>query len=390
MDIEKDEKFLEWLDQIDASESTRSSYLTHIKKFCECVDKTPTELITESIIEVKEGKLPAERKMKGYVAKFKKCLSDKGLAPKSQAVAMAALKSFFKSYDMPLSQSIARSKKAQILEANNGFLKREDILKLIANAKNMRERAIILCMATSGAAIREIINLKMKNISIDDEGIGTVRIRRQKSQTDYVTFISPEATIALKNYWDERNRDLETKIKGQDDYVFVSYGNRSKGGQLDPITVSKLFNIMGTQLGYGNGEGFIKSRSHALRKYFASTLENNGFPKNKVDSMLGHAVSDIDSIYFDSDKLKEHYKNYLPYLTFEKVIEVRSLSTEDTKRLEVMDKENKELKEKLESKDGETQDLKNRLDSLEKQTANEIETLKTMIIAMSRAEKQKA
>lgn len=349
MDIENDKKFLEWLDTIEASESTRNSYLTHMRNFCECVGKAPTELINESIQEVKEGLLPAERKTKGYVAKFKKCLSDKGFAPKSQQAAMAALKSFFKSYDMPLSQSVSRSKKAQILEENNGFLEREDIIKLIANAKNLRERAIILCMATSGMAIREIINLKVKNITIDDDGIGTIKIRRQKSQTDYVTFISPEATIALKNYWEERNRDPETKIKGREDYVFVSYGNRSKGGQLDPITVSKLFNIMGNQLGYENGDGFIKSRSHALRKYFASTLENNGFPKAKVDFMLGHSVSDIDLAYFsrDSSKLKELYKVHLPHLTFEKTIEVRSLDTEDARRLEELEKENKELKKQI-------------------------------------------
>lgn len=349
MDIENDEKFLEWLDTIEATESTRRSYLTHMKTFCECVGKTPTELINEAIQEVKEGKLPAERKTKGYVAKFKKCLSDKGLAPKSQQAAMAALKSFFKSYDMPLSQSIARSKKAQVLEANNGFLKREDVIKLIANAKNLRERAIILCMATSGMAIREIIDLRTGDIEIDDEGIGTIRLRREKSQTDYTTFITPEATIALKNYWDERNRDPETKIKGKNDFVFVSYGNRNKGGQLDPITISRLFNIMGKQLGYENDNGFIKSRSHALRKYFASILEDNGFPKPKVDFMLGHTVSDIDKAYFNRDpiKLKELYKTYLPYLTFERVIEVRSLSTEDSKRLEVMDKENKDLKKEL-------------------------------------------
>lgn len=350
MQIETDEKFLEWLDTIEASESTRNSYLTHMKNFCECVDKTPTELIEESIKEVKEGKLPAERKTKSYVAKFKKCLLDKGLAPKSQQVSMAALKSFFKSYDMQLSQSITRSRKAQILEVNNVFLKREDVIKLIVNAKNLREKAIILCMLTSGMAIREIINLKVGNIEVDNEGIGTIKIRRRKAQTDYITFISPEATVALKNYWDERNRDPETKIKDKDDFTFVSYGNRSKGRQLDPITVSRLFNIMGNQLGYDNGDGFIKSRSHALRKYFASTLEDNGFPKPKIDFMMGHTVSDIDKAYFNRDpsKLKELYTTFLPYLIFEKEIKVHSLNTEDAKRLELLERENEQMQAELE------------------------------------------
>ena len=351
MNIDNDEKFIEWLDTIEATKATRSSYLTHIKKFCECVGKSPTELINESIIEVKEGKLPAERKARGYVAKFKKCLSDKGSAPKSQQSALAALKSFFKSYDMPLSQSIARSKKAQVLEANTGFMTREDVIKLVANAKNLREKAIILCMATSGMAIREIIDLKIGDLEIDTEGIGTIRIRREKSQTDYTTFISPEATIALNTYWDERNRDPGTRIKGKSDFVFVSYGNRSMGEQLNLRTLSHLFNILGHQLGYGNGHGFIKSRSHALRKYFASNLEDNGFPKPKIDFMLGHTISDIDKAYFNRDpgKLKELYKIHLPHLTFERIIEVRSLDTKDSERLEALEKENLKLKIEMET-----------------------------------------
>ncbi|TRZ90902.1 MAG: hypothetical protein D4R88_02780 [Methanosarcinales archaeon] len=365
MDITNDLKLLEWLDTIEAKDATRSSYLTHMKKFCECVGKTPTELINDSIIEVKEGKLPAERNAKGYVAKFKKCLSDAGYAPKSQQSALAALKSFFKSYDMPLSQSIARSKKAQVLEANTGFMTREDVIKLVTNAKNLREKAIFLCMATSGMAIREIIDLRIGEIEIDAEGIGTIRIRREKTQTDYTTFISPEATIALKNYWDERSRDAETKIKGKDDFVFVSYGNRSKGKQLNLRTLSHLFNILGKQLGYGNGKGFIKSRSHFLRKYCSSTLEDNGFPKPKVDFMIGHTVSDIDKAYFNRDpsKLKELYKTFLPYLTFEKEITVRSLNTEDTKKLEELKNENLQLKDKM---DRQELDFRIKMESVER------------------------
>lgn len=349
MEIEQDEKFIEWLDAIEATESTRNAYLTHMKTFCQCVGKTPSELVKEAIQEIKEGKLPAEKQTRSYMAKFKKCLKDKEYAPKSQMAALATLKSFYKSFDMPLSQSISRSKKAVILEENKGFLKREDVIKLVANAKNLREKAIILCMASSGMAIREIINLKINNVSIDNERIGTIIIRRQKSQTDYTTFISPEATTALKYYWEERNRNPETKIAGPEDYVFVSYGNRSKGNQLDPITVSRLFNIMGNQLGYGNGKGFIKTRSHALRKYFSSTLENNGFPKNKVDFLLGHTVSDTDKAYFDPDpeKLKQLYKTYLPYIIFEKTIEIRSLNTEDAKKLKTLEEENKTLRSGL-------------------------------------------
>jgi hypothetical protein len=71
--------------------------------------------------------------------------------------------------------------------------------------------------------------------------------------------------------------------------------------------------------------------------------------KNKVDFMLGHSVNSTDQAYFKNDlvKLKELYKQYLPYLTFERNIEIRSLNTEDAKRLEELDKENKDLKKEM-------------------------------------------
>jgi DNA-directed RNA polymerase subunit K/omega len=39
------------------------------KLYCECVDKTPTQLIEEAIKEIKAGKIPAERKEAEYFAK---------------------------------------------------------------------------------------------------------------------------------------------------------------------------------------------------------------------------------------------------------------------------------------------------------------------------------
>jgi integrase len=219
-------------------------------------------------------------------------------------------------------------------------------------------------MVTSGMARQEIINLRIQDIAFDDNNIGIVSVRRQKSQTDYTTFLSPEAVEALKNYFEERGRIDKLKIKGQNDYVFVTYDNATR---IDKTTFGKLFRTLAEQLGYKNGEYQIKSKSHALRKFFASTLENSGMPKNKIDYMLGHTPNSSDFAYFryDTDKLKEMYKTYLPYLTFEKTIEVRSLNTEDAKRLEELAKENENLKAKLDSKDGETQDLKKRLDKLE-------------------------
>ncbi len=353
--VKNDSKVVEWLTNMEASENTRKAYTNFLKIFCECNSKLPSELIQEAIKGIKSGLLPAERNEGTYISKFKDCLKKAGYADTSYFLAISAIKSFYNNYDITLPRTASKIKKANPLTSNNNFLKKEDVQKMIVNAKTLRERAIILCMASSGMAIQEIANLKVSMLSIDEQGIGTITHRRQKTNTDYITFLSPEATKALSDYHDERNRDKETAIKGKSDYVFVTNNNRSKGKQINPSVESVHFQHLGEKLGYENTEnnkgrkGFVKSRSHALRKFFASTLENAGVPKSKVDYMLGHYRSNSDVAYFnmDRDVLKQLYIQYLPFLTFEKEIKVQSLRTEDEQRLAALEKENEKLKAEM-------------------------------------------
>ncbi|PWB49353.1 MAG: hypothetical protein C3F06_14480 [Candidatus Methanoperedenaceae archaeon] len=365
MDILKDVKLLQWFANSDLAESTQRVYSMYMKLFCECAGKAPGELISEAIIEIKAGKLPGERKELEYFAKYKICLKNKEMSPKAQSLAITCVRSFYRAYDIQLSSGITRIKKPMPLRQNMNFLSKEDVKNLVTNCHSLRDRAIILCMVTSGMARQEIINLRIHDIAFDDDDIGTVSVRKQNPQVDYTTFISPEGVQALKNYFEERGRIDKLKIKGND-FVFVTYDNATR---INKTTFGKLFRTLAAQLGYENGDYQIKSKSHALRKFFASTLENAGMPKKMIDFMLGHTSKSSDLAYFRYDvyKLRETYKTFLPHLTFEKKIIIRSLDTQDAKRLDELSKENETLKEKLESKDGETQELKKRLDILEAQ-----------------------
>lgn len=369
MDIKNDPRIQEWFEMIDASEGTRKLYTFYMNKFCECVKLTPSQLITDSIKEIKQGLLPAERKSPSYISKYKKCLAETNSAPKTVSLALTTIKSFFKAFDIQLPSSM-KIRKANLLKENNNFITKEDIKNMIKNAQSLRDKAIIQCMAASGMARNELRNLRLRDIIFDPCGIGIISVRREKSQTDYTTFIGPEAVAALKTYLEERNRTDKIKVKGDSDYIFVTYqaANGAKaGGQISNDVMTYIFNQLAKELGYTNGKFLIKTRSHALRKYFASTLENAGMPKNKIDFMLGHTQNGTDMAYFrtDVEALKQLYIKFLPYLTFEKTIEVRSLDTQDAKRLEELENENEKLKIKLESKDGETAELRKRLDRLE-------------------------
>ena len=350
MKISEDIKIIQWFDLADFSERTQNQYAMRMELFCDCAGKSPSELITEAISETKQGLLLSERKNLEYMAKFKAELKRRKYSPKATASAVSVVKTFYNAFDIQLSSSIGKIRKASTLRENRTFLKKEDIIKLINNANSLRNRAIILVMATSGMARKEIMNLRVRDISIDTDGIGTVTMRRQKNDIDFITFISPEAVQALKLYWEERerNRNGAFKIKGDIDYVFVTSHN---GKKIHTNTFSAIFKKMANQLGYknknNNGEdrGFqILCKSHALRKFFSSTLEDAGFPRKKIEFMLAHSLSNNELAYYENEvkKLKDLYINFLPHITFEKEIRIVSLSTEDEKRLHQL--EEKEVK----------------------------------------------
>lgn len=350
INIINDPRTEQWFEISDIKETTKYSYTVYLKQFCKCVGKSPTELIDESIQETRKGLLLSERQTMNYIPKFKKCLKDNNKSPKTQTMAMSVIRSFYASFDIQLPSSVSRTKKTLPLKENQYQLSKDDVKKLLANAKNLRDRAIIFCMTTGGMGRQEILNLKIKNIKFDDSGIGIINIRREKAQVDFITFISPEAVQALKIYFEERNRTPEMAIKNDNDYVFVTYeskGGGKKGSKIGDRVFLQNFKKLGDQLGFGNGKFHVKSSSHTFRKFFSNTLRDGGMSKDRIDFMLGHTQSGNDLAYFKNnlEPVKQLYLQYLPHLTFEKTIEVITL---DAEKLEIINKENQQLKEKIE------------------------------------------
>ncbi len=375
-DIRSDDKIKLWFSNREYAEKTRETYAVYMQLFCECINKTPSEVILEANIETRNGLLLNERKAVEYFAKFKDCLKNKGFSDKTQGLAISAVTSFYQFYDIQLSGIIGRNKKRLPQKENEVFLTRDDVKKILANANSLRDRAIILCMATGGFARAEILTMKTKYITFDDSGVGVISIRRDKVHFDYTTFISPEAVEALKAYFEERNRTPELKIKGPNDYVFVIYqsGYRFKAGsKISDREFTKIFRTLGEKLGYKNDAGWINSRSQALRKYFGTTLENAGVPKFKVDFMMGHVPDGVDRAYFnqDVDKLKELYIHNAKYLAINRELVVRSKETVDTRKVAQLEADKEMIELKLLEREREIQDL-------QKQVADRDTKLDTM------------
>jgi hypothetical protein len=65
-------------------------------------------------------------------------------------------------------------------------------------------------------------------------------------------------------------------------------------------------------------------RSHNMRKFFVSTLKNNGCDSDIVEYFVGHTLGGSKDAYYegDPDKLRYIYKKFIPFITIRKDIDV--------------------------------------------------------------------
>lgn len=325
-----------WLTGIDAKTKTRVLYKKTVEEFCSFLEQPTDQLIKKYIGEIKEGLLMPERSIFHDVPAYLESLKKRNLSPKTIHTYKAAVKSFFKYYYIEFPN--IKNGKVKPLEANaNRFLTKDQVKHVLDYTVHIRNKAIILVIATSGMAANEIINLKVGQISFDKDDIGTIRLRREKVQYDYFTFISPEAVKLLKEYWNERERRLDKKLK-KTDYCFTT---RYENGMNIQVFMN-TFQDIARRAGYEKGtkKRYCDIRSHAFRKFFSNTMQNAGMIKDDVDALLGHVPDGTDQAYFgnDIDILKEKYIKHLPAITFKEEIVIRSLSTEDAEKLAEQEK----------------------------------------------------
>ncbi|MHC1581944.1 MAG: hypothetical protein ACXQT5_02885 [Candidatus Syntropharchaeia archaeon] len=86
-------------------------------------------------------------------------------------------------------------------------------------------------------------------------------------------------------------------------------------------------------------------RSLNLRKFFNTTLLNNGADIFFVDFLMGHKIDQTRAAYFTAqkNKLKERYMRFVPFLSIESV-ETKTLESEEYKMLKM---ENEELRRRI-------------------------------------------
>ncbi|MCE8425519.1 MAG: site-specific integrase [Candidatus Methanoperedens sp.] len=239
---------------------------------------------------------------------------------------MSAIKSFYTVFEIDLPKSIKNGDTKPSPENMNSDFGLETIKRMLMYCSNIRDRAIILTMKSSGLARQEIINLTYKQFRTGynkDDKITTIRMVRAKVEVEFITFIDPEGSEAIREYLRKKGRltingDFDSRFDNSS--LFLSHRKPVRGIYRETFT--EIFRYLSikmdchTPVKMGTKYHYNPNRSHNLRKFFNTQLKNSKIGDDRVETMMGHTADKTKSTYYlqNVQELRTLYKEHMHVL----------------------------------------------------------------------------
>ncbi len=238
------------------SKKTIKSYLLCLSDYFRFIEKIEENPSTDAI--------------KKYLLEKK----NKGQSSQTINLYLNAIKYFYR--DIMKSLTAIDLKFAKTSKKLPVVLSRAEIGSIINSALNQKHKLIISLSYGAGLRVSEAVNLKIKDIDLNEL---TIHLKDAKGGKDRLT-IFPEK---LKN-------DIAGLIgdKNPDDFLFTS----ERGGRLTERTAQKVFENALEKAGIKKDATF-----HSLRHSFATHLLENGVDVRYVQELLGHANIRTTQLY---------------------------------------------------------------------------------------------
>lgn len=168
------------------------------------------------------------------------------------------------------------------------ILSQEEVRFFIDTMENLKHKAILSILYSSGLRVGEVCHLKYKDINRKNM---TIHISHSKNRSDRYAILSKKALDILTLYWFEFNRPK--------DWLFPStWGN---GKPIVSNTVSRFISDHEKHLGWEH-----RISCHTFRHCFGSHLYENGADLLTIKNLLGHKSLNSSTIYVH---LGTHGKN---------------------------------------------------------------------------------
>jgi integrase len=355
MDITEDPLLQEFLDR-NLRETTRVKYQTILNHYTKSTGLTPTELIEQAEDDEDNRVRLRKRRIKKHMENHLTYMAEHDFSPIYKQTSITCIRTFYHHFDIQLPK-LNKNKEEKERLTTDDIPNREEIRRAMAEA-NTKFKAIILLQISSGMGLSEVTSLKIKDLlqgckldptdidqlaEIDRENtIIEWTVIRKKTGHQYWTFSTPETTGRIMDYLDQHPPG------SVDEHIFRAHRGLYAGNEIKAISVPQYFIDVNDKCGFGRVGRLRKFRSHALRKYFANTLESHNCPHLAIRMMMGHKVGDnVTEAYFlpDHKRLLTEYRKVMEFLTIYENLKVFD-NTEDIVREQ--DKTIEMLREDLE------------------------------------------
>jgi len=267
----------------------------------------------DSVVKIEKKEL--QRLVETYVIHRKKKISPNTLPSEANAI-----KTFLESNDIDLNwRKIKRLYPAPVKRSGSSAYSTENIKKMLDVSPQMRNKAIIHFLASSGVRIGSLPELKLKHIRDMPLGCKMITVY-EDSIEEYHTFLTPEASKALDDYLEQRRKNNE--VLNDESPLFRE---RYQLGTSQPKSISKraIQGILIRAVKNSNVRGqkkngrYSEQLAHGFRKRFDTILKlNKAVNDNIIEKMMGHKRG-LDGTYLQPtiEQMFEEFKNGIIDLT---------------------------------------------------------------------------
>lgn len=185
------------------------------------------------------------------------------------------------------------------------FLEPDEIKRLLNapkgnSLKNLRDKAILETLFSTGLRVSELVSLNREDINLEKAEF-TVRGKGSKLR---IVFLSDQAKEAIKNYLDKRV-DIDEAL-----FIRVSKKLPSEKGNLR-LTTRTIQRII---IKYAGKAGIVGKNvtPHTIRHSFATEMLSSGADIRSVQELLGHTSITTTQIYthVTDPRLRDIHKKY--------------------------------------------------------------------------------
>lgn len=284
------------------NKNTVNQYIYSLDKFTRFVGKSLSEILDEAKKDYEEKVFPDDGTVYKYLTSFQMSLIEEGLSGTTRSGILSKVKTFYKSFFIPVDSRIAREKEHRLKKSLEDVITIQDVEKLFYEA-DINFKPVLLCLFSSGLRINDLLKMdcgdfvrSMKYFSseteinklledlypriYDDVLVAVVHNITMKTKKSHYTFFSPQSVrwivLSLSNRSDKLTNNSP---------LFI---NKS-GGKLKYTAAERYLIELREGLNYGlaYNSRVNKIHFHGFRDAFATRIAPH-MDYFRLENLMGH------------------------------------------------------------------------------------------------------